>query len=912
MNTWLHFNLYGKLMRGTERPSVLNNAAAGQSWFVSGQLRMPTMVVYEADELELELPIECEQEFEEGEARLHFADLPQEVRDALSEEDAELDDSEALEVADCDDNDDDQPRRRSRRSKLHKQHLWYVSDTKNLLPLPHTGMFVSLEVQRVRQLSEDARDALKYDYEVVRVRTVRAAPSLVTPILMAGVLNEHQEKPSRAALTKQRKTVARLRKNLQSIDAVQAATLYRLLHECPDSHMREVLLRDATNWFAAKKIDLLGYRCAPLAHYQSLGGARTLTSSSLAASACDELPALRIFLRRLPLPQQLFFGMYDVLPLHRADAPVLSQFAHVCAGKKIDGSASERRAKAAQQLVRLYIEELAEEDEELLLHVIEHAQRLVRGLMRLERRSTSETIHSLRSILVYAYGPNVPDALYVDVAMRLLLAVGAWHRPPPIMLESARIGLLRRTGEQSQRQLSELMTLVSSDRAFRRSRRVAHLLGAIDPSLVEVRAGSETPQWLLDDAFVVCAGHKASGASANFLSSSFEALFEEGAAVRDSHGADSLVLHTGIAHVVLLDAHLCDELALERFCAWVQQRPADCAVYLAGDTMLASTFRNLWLARRFPCVRAHAGDNQSHADVAEHFDEFARMFGGEAPQQAEEVDSKTGAEYLRATAFSARFRHGAAQTLAQCVAHKARCVNEWRAEFLKGPASRRIVIVAETKRERERALLECAKAFAFLEQPKVAQKIEELVARNSNALAETLFLALPFVRYRRRGLLVHEAYVRITVDNFAQEIAKNSCLPLRADEFASLDDPHLFIRVDQPGVNHCVCCNTWASDVMSVARHRAALTSEPFAFARAAAPVLAEEATIIYSTEYRYDDVYAAMAGAAPYARAYYHYWLDETASEDESNEHYLARSLQRFSARPRSSLEYLVFDDDE
>lgn len=346
--------------------------------------------------------------------------------------------------------------------------------------------------------------------------------------------------------------------------------------------------------------------------------------------------------------------------------------------------------------------------------------------------------------------------------------------------------------------------------------------------------------------------------------------------------------------IVVYDVHLLERHTLARmFSLFVDVKsaaaPGNLSIELHGDDALPmSLFSDLVQSNRFRVI-----------DVAE------TRLGPPAPERPSGVPLKAHDEYDRVFSGTSRADDPGATLRLACndVAHhrnagvgRQKLVKELGAiKRLDDPA--KLLLRAAKSGIPARWLLLCAssneaiagvfKALArdidSVRDVEMARQFAELGERPS-IVGDIVLFSSPYVGYMSQCARVHAFY---TLTQPPQEhgarLASTMFLPVRQQDkpALSLDCPFLYIALDadQFGVDHQLCCQTWAPHVMCVARHRAELTGQSFILARNALPLAAASVNevassfttvLLFGADYRFDDIYCAAARAAVAVQQHY------------------------------------------
>jgi hypothetical protein len=193
----------------------------------------------------------------------------------------------------------------------------------------------------------------------------------------------------------------------------------------------------------------------------------------------------------------------------------------------------------------------------------------------------------------------------------------------------------------------------------------------------------------------------------------------------------------------------------------------------------------------------------------------------------------------------------------------------------------------------------------------LAECIEKL-ARKPRLLESSLLMISPFVGFRNQCLRVQRVYVmRHRITSLDDPVTEHDCVLVSTShsdvrQMISLDSDAILLSLQQTnmGEDHRLCCGTWDSCVIRVARHRAELVSQSFAMARDALPYDAAafggtggttETALLFGKECTFDDVYIATVRASYNAKRFVIY-------HDPLTDDFTA-GLQRRQAKPRTFL---------
>jgi len=873
-------NFYGVLQRCAGAVGDTLDGASGCSWVARGQLRVPVLVA----ELAVELSLADEALLRDDDGVERMAEISRQQAPPYAAAllcDLRPSDGAGIELGSDDTEDGDEVRAvQEVPTAKHEQALYVLRDLNNCIPLAHSGMFVSAQVVRgaLRAAACDQNDARAYVHDVRFVRSVRPAATLFAPRVLAGIalpvapsgfwceqVNE---------VAKAHKRVANFRTAVQASDVSETTTLAGVQRAArTDNNFANCLHRDAQNYFCnalgllvgpagAKQ---LGRHCTPLDLWKRLGCSLAPPKAALTRASLAEARAVATDLSRRALSESLFYGVLDVLPLAASDAPLASNLMARPLGDGVRSSAA-----LARLMAQTGVNDVGD--------IARTVQALCNAAVRSEARS-GETVHDLASLLRVAFGAQQRPTALVEDAIAVLRANGAFVRPPRVTLQRLSVAAFAAPTRHVQLRAD---ALYCTERALRRSERLAGALRTCAPTLLVYVSGAEAPTVEMPDALFVCAGPTPQPFARNSAHLSRAPLDRESGTMAlplDSliegraRTAPPTLIFLG-RHVVLWDAHLCDELALLRF---MQLARVAARVTLAGDVRLSSVFAAVWRTRYFASDECGAAAPLAVSAPA-HYDEFGEIFAPSAARDGSARASSASADSLRSLISRAHFDAAARRRVTSIVSGDGRCAAEPQ-QLLKDSladalSARRWLICASSRNDTEHALKALALASDSLP---ATQRALLRVAANPHLATDLIFLASPFVRVHRTAFAVSGVFVRQEAQTHDGRFSQSMCMRVRGDRALSLDSADLLLQLDAPcsTVDHRKCCGTWHRNVMHVARHRAHVRGAAFVRSHGAAPLARSakfvRSTVLYADTFRFDDVYAALVAASPFVTDFEH-----------------------------------------
>lgn len=298
--------------------------------------------------------------------------------------------------------------------------------------------------------------------------------------------------------------------------------------------------------------------------------------------------------------------------------------------------------------------------------------------------------------------------------------------------------------------------------------------------------------------------------------------------------------------IALCDAHLLDTATLARFLRLCLS--LHCDVELRGDPVLPSTFATMVASERFRVFAE--GEEEAlfePRDDAVHEDPPGDSIRAACVIAANPYKSCYGTQLLRTNILrSLRPDDTLTVALNTCADNQRRwllCCGRWHSD----------ISACFTKL-----------AQACGERPNL-QKHLELLAEQPYRMSELVARSSPYIGYQRRAVLVTEFYRPHSVVEGRMERELCSVYGHNT-ETVSLDTPFLYIEVKSNGmhVDHRICCNAWAANILFVANHRAELSSQSFVQVNSALPFAKGHTNIVFGQHYRFEDLYAAFVHSTP------------------------------------------------
>lgn len=473
-------------------------------------------------------------------------------------------------------------------------------------------------------------------------------------------------------------------------------------------------------------------------------------------------------------------------------------------------------------------------------------------------------------------------ATLFDAALRFMFRVGAWRRVP----ESTAQRLLMMQHWKREHNASLWLT---TERQYGWLSRVVTFLRGAQPVLARQDYTGAPIALRAHTLYLYCATPIILPPSQKVppLGAAAAALYTMLDRARYDDNDERFVLEVAaFQRVILYDAHMLDRARLVPTLALLARAKAlvgdQLQVEIHGDDTLHSWFADVYKANCFSHASGELTRSTDFAPTPMH-DEFDDVFV-QPQRKREQYDVLRDA--CRMAPQNAANQQAFIAELMKTAGSGINNQSARAAEMLAGQTDAwRWLVLADTHKEA------VASVYAPL-RVSVALRANENWARelarflgllcdSEHERTDLVSYMSPYVAYYNQCVRIETLYVLRKPARMDAVLDEQSCQRLHIEErssliqVASLDSAQLYMALDvasMAGIDHRICCRTWASNVLHVARHRAELCSQSFTMARHAMPhkPLRQSARrpphttgLLFANSYRFDDVYVALARAA-------------------------------------------------